>query len=171
MVSRWLWPGNRTFLQVVSWWIVAFLLRDDINNWNTTISIQKKKCHWLVYKEMEIQVVLEAIWKFCPWVSSIRSMTELRYFTMVIFSVFLFQAQVRQDRIREQIRPYLPPIEERAQIKEEYMQRGYHFTWELYNGISFFCWRAWVYLGLAWSVCTSCILMLVLFLDWFLGGR
>ena len=29
VVSRWLWPGNRTFLEVasmiVSWWIVAFL--------------------------------------------------------------------------------------------------------------------------------------------------
>ena len=25
MVSKWLWPGNRTFLEVVTWWIVAFL--------------------------------------------------------------------------------------------------------------------------------------------------
>ena len=25
MVSRWLWPRNRTFLAVVTWWIVAFL--------------------------------------------------------------------------------------------------------------------------------------------------
>ena len=28
VVSRWLWPGNRTFLEVISWWIVAFLCCD-----------------------------------------------------------------------------------------------------------------------------------------------
>ena len=47
MVSRWLWPGNRTFLEVasmvVAWWIVALCAVTDVQQFND-ISGE----HWLL---------------------------------------------------------------------------------------------------------------------------
>ena len=51
VVSRWLWPGNRTFLEVASMVLSGFFaqwcLLTEIYDWNVVLEGLKKICIWL----------------------------------------------------------------------------------------------------------------------------
>ena len=74
VVSRWLWPGNRPFLEVasmvVTWWIVAFLRRENTqaelccwNNWNLTDGRVSFTCPW--GKDFSLASWLAVLWAVC----------------------------------------------------------------------------------------------------------
>ena len=61
VVSRWLWPGNRTFLDVasmvVSWWIVAFL--SSVKQDNTEVTVAHSILEILPLQCFEIGCTIE----------------------------------------------------------------------------------------------------------------
>ena len=89
MVSKWLWPGNRTLLEVasmvVTWWIVAFLPSDQYHDSSRWLTLQVSfgfhfKRHWRTEQSSRfISLLSRSSPVFCTFLSSAEDFQKRKF--------------------------------------------------------------------------------------------